>query len=153
MKILKIISTISLALLTTSSFAVTQNLSVPVSATAVAYCSITSSPGMAFGNYTSSGFNTSSGTIGFTCSKSTPWSLTLTGTTQMSDGAGGNLNYSLYQDIGRTVALLTTSGTSFTISGTGTGSAQTITTYGIVPMGQFVQSGIYSTNLVVTLNY
>jgi spore coat protein U-like protein len=147
--------------ITTSIFAATKNANFSVTATVVAACSISTSPGtMAFGNYDGSQPNNDNGTstFGITCSPSTTYALGLdpgqnySGTRRMRLVPSDYLNYEIYQDSGRTV-LWTDIGTGGAVSATGTGSAQSYTAYGRAPTGQFPVAGIYSDQVQLTVQY
>jgi spore coat protein U-like protein len=72
-------------------------------------------------------------------------------TRQMSSGSA-LINYSLYSNSGRTTNWGNTVGTD-TVSGTGIGSAQSLTVYGRIPPQTTPSPGTYSDTIVVTLTY
>jgi spore coat protein U-like protein len=62
------------------------------------------------------------------------------------------LTYSLYQDSGHATVWGNTIGTN-TVTGTGTGIAQTLTVYGQIPATQYAAPGAYTDTVNVTLTY
>ena len=72
------------------------------------------------------------------------------GTRRMKSASGGYVQYGLYQNAAHSVSW--GSGTS-AVTGAGTGLAQTLTVYGLVPSQTGVASGSYSDTIVVTLTY
>ena len=70
----------------------------------------------------------------------------------MTGPAGATLAYALYQDSAHTINWGNTVGTD-TVSGTGNGSAQTLTVYGEVPAGQSVTPGAYTDTITATITY
>lgn len=130
---------------------------------APASCSISSSPGVGFGNYDI--FPTtptdSTGTITIVCDKTT-WATVAIGQSPNSGGFNPRqmrrsgetdlLSYNIFTDSSRTI-----------IWGDGTGGTQTITEhafndtplsltmYGRIPAGQDVSTGFYSENLTATV--
>lgn len=140
-----------------------ESADLSVSATVTANCSISTSA-VAFGNVnTLSGGNVdATGGITVTCTSGTPWtasadagdgsSATLL-VRRMTSGANA-LNYTLYTNSGHTIVWGDGTGTTGTISNTGTGSAQAMTIYGRVPSGQgTVPAGSYSDTVSVTVSY
>jgi spore coat protein U-like protein len=122
-----------------ASTSITANLNVSLSITAT--CTVTGGA-LAFGT---TGLLTallpSTGTLTVTCTNTTPYTVGLnqglTGasvtTRQLhSPTTSANVNYSLYSDSGRTLNWGNTVGTW--VSGTGAGSAQTLTVYGLIPL-------------------
>jgi spore coat protein U-like protein len=147
----------------TPALAATTTTNLSVTATVTANCSVSSSP-VAFGSVdVLSGTNyDATGNVSVTCTNGTAWSAAAglgggTGATFASRkmAAGANLlNYSLYTNAGRTTVWGDGSGGTATVSNTGTGSAQSFTVYGRVPLGQTAaQSGAYSDTVLVTVTY
>ena len=62
---------------------------------------------------------------------------------KMTSSSGVTLNYQIFQNSARTTNWGNTSGTD-TVSGTGTGSNQTVTAYSQIPAGQQVAPGTYT---------
>lgn len=63
----------------------------------------------------------------------------------------GSITYGLYTDAARTIPWGSAAGQ--TISGTGNGSARSLTVYGRVPAQTTPMTGLYSDTVVVTVNY
>jgi len=147
----------------TPALGATTTTNLSVTATVTANCSVSSSP-VAFGSVdVLSGTNyDATGNVSVTCTNGTAWSAAAglgagTGATFASRkmAAGANLlNYSLYTNAGRTTVWGDGSGGTATVSNTGTGSAQSFTVYGRVPLGQTAaQAGAYSDTVLVTVTY
>ena len=138
----------------------TSNLSV--TATVNNTCTVSTAP-VAFGSVDLTGGNVDgTGTVTVTCTNGASWSAaagvgTGTGATLASRKmtAGSNLlNYSLYTTSGYGTVWGDGTGTTGTISNTGTGSAQAFTVYGRIPSGQTsVPAGSYSDTVQVTVTY
>lgn len=130
-----------------------------VTATVLKDC-IVSATGLPFGNYTGALVNASS-TVTVTCTSGTTYTVGLnpgltTGalvtTRQMgiTQPAGG-LNYSLLTTSYTGANWGNTSGSW--VSGTGTGAAQALTVYGVLPAGQYVPPGSYTDTITATVTY
>jgi spore coat protein U-like protein len=133
-----------------------------VTLTLQAECRLTSTSNVAFGT---SGVITSpltaTGSVVVQCTNTTPFNVGLnagngTGATitnrLMSSGAS-TLPYQLFRDAGRTQNWGNTVGTD-TLSGTGSGAAQSLTVYGLVPIpGTQPAPGSYSDTVQVTVTY
>ena len=99
-------------------------------------------------------------TITFSCTGRTPWTVGLDNGIHASGalrrmrlGATANyVRYELYRNAGRSDRWGVAAGTD-TASGTGTGSAQSLTVYGRVPSGQTVAPGGYADTVTVTVTY
>ncbi len=114
---------------------------------------------MAFGAYTGVN-NDSSANVTVNCSNGGTYTVALgagsnsNGTTRRMAGPSGQfLTYAIYSNAGRTTTW--GNGTTFgaQVSGTGTGSNQTLTAYGRVPSGQSPTPGSYTDTVVVTITY
>lgn len=141
----------------------TANLQVQI--TLVASCAISANT-LNFGSgvgLLSSAVNGST-TLAVTCSNSTPYTVSLDGgnvsgstvsARLMAGTATGNtsttLQFQLYSDTNRTVVWGNTSGTW--VSGTGNGSAQTLTVYGQVPAQATPKPDTYQTTVTATVSY
>lgn len=98
--------------------------------------------------------------INFTCTGRTPWQVGLNNglhadgnTRRMRLGAANNyVTYELYSDPSRTLRWGETLDTD-TVSGTGSGSEQSLTVYGRVPATQSVPHGDYNDTVTVTVTY
>lgn len=132
-----------------------------VSMTIVSTCTVGSSAAMAFGG---AGLLTTAvtatGTFTVTCQNATPFSLGLdqganggsvTNRRMRGAATGALINYSLYQDAARSVNWGNTAG--FWESATGTGSAQTLTVYGLTPAQATPAPDSYVDSVTVTVNY
>lgn len=132
-----------------------------VSATVLSTCLVAATP-LAFGNYdpTSGSPLDAANTVTATCTTGTPYNIGLdagtdTGATVASRkmAYGANLlNYSLYQETGRTTVWGNTIGTD-TVSATAGATPTGHTVYGRVFSGQNVPAGLYADTINVTLTY
>lgn len=97
------------------------------------------------------------------CTNTTPYTVALDAGTNaggpgnfsaraMSSGAN-TLAYQLYTDVGRTTVWGDGTASSSTVSGTGSGSAQTLTVYGRLPSLSGAVPGAYTDTVVVTVTY
>jgi spore coat protein U-like protein len=92
-----------------------------------------------------------SSTISVTCTNGTTYGVSVPNPTtrSMAGPAGSMLNYGLYNDTGRTAAFGVPAN-----SATGTGSAQSFTVYGRIPVGQTsARPGNYADTVDVTVTY
>ncbi|MGD9710563.1 MAG: spore coat U domain-containing protein [Thermomicrobiales bacterium] len=140
----------------------TATTTFPVSATVLSVCSVSALP-LAFGNYdpTASVDLDATTSLDVLCTIGTSFTVGLNqgtssgatvSTRAMVNGAD-TLDYSLYQDSGRTTNWGNTPGTdtpSATVAGL---SATSMTVYGRVPQGQNVPPGSYLDTITVTVNY
>lgn len=94
------------------------------------------------------------------CTNSTPYNIgldagTATGATvttrKMTNGAN-TVSYSIYRDAARTLNWGNTVGTD-TVTGTGNGSAQSITVYGRVPIQTTPAPAVYTDTVTLTVTY
>ena len=139
--------------------AATATTTFQVTATVQATCLI-SATNLAFGTYTGV-VASSTSTITVTCTNTSPYNVGLnpgtapgaTVTTRKMTGPGAALlAYALYQDAGHTINWGQTVGTD-TEAGTGNGSAQTLTVYGLLGAGQFPAPGAYVDTITATVTY
>jgi spore coat protein U-like protein len=122
-------------------------------------CSVSAGT-LGFGTYNGSAAVLSTATVSVNCSNG--------GAYQVSLGAGGNANaatrrmagpsssflaYELYRDSSRSLAWGDGAAYGTRVSGTGSGSAQSLVVYGRIPAGQNVAAGSYSDSVVVTVEY
>jgi spore coat protein U-like protein len=136
-----------------------------VTLTIQANCTISANP-LAFGTsgLLSSALNQST-TLSVTCTNTTPYNVGLDGgnvsgstvTNRLLAGtATGNtsttVNFQLYQDTGRTMVWGNTQGTN-TITGTGTGSAQTISVYGQIASQTTPKPDTYQSTVTATVYF
>ncbi len=133
------------------------------SATVTANCTVSTSA-LAFGNVnTISGSNVDgTGGLTVTCTSGTAWAASAgagagTGATLAARKmtAGANLlGYNLYTSSAYTTVWGDGTGSTATIGGTGSGSAQAVTVYGRVAAGQTtVPAGSYADTVAVTITY
>jgi len=125
----------------------TSTATITVSASIAASCTITTA-NLSFGTYNPSADSTGTATITATCTNGTPYNINFS---TAPDGATTD-NYKLYSagisasasslwleaSFGATAGFtnLITNGNTYTISGTGNGSAQSKTLYGKIATGQ-----------------
>ena len=130
-----------------------------VSATVQSTCLI-SATSLAFGTYTGVAVNSTS-TVSVTCTNTTTYNVGLNAglasgatvtTRKMTGPSSSLLAYSLYSDSARSVNWGQTVGTD-TVSGTGNGSAQSLTVYGLLPGAQYVNPGSYTDTITATVTY
>ena len=159
--VLSAVVVLSLALaFTPAAFAATSSAPMGISATVVATCSVTPAVGgLQFGNYSGAVINQST-TISVTCTNTTPYNVglgagTATGETDqnrwMTNGTQ-TLNYVLHATSSSGPNWGNTSATNWQ-PGTGNGTAQTMTIFGVVAAGQAPTPGAYSDTITVTVNY
>lgn len=117
-------------------------------------------PSNIFGNFTGAQL-TSTSTISVTCTNTTPYTVglgpgTASGATvttrEMTGPSSAVLAYDLYSDAADTTNWGDTTSTN-EVSGTGTGSAQTLTVYGVVPAASLPTPGSYADTITVTVTY
>jgi spore coat protein U-like protein len=153
-------ATLALAGLTSApALASTATTTFNVTATVQATCIISAS-NLGFGNYSGSAIATTT-SLSVTCTNGTSYNVGLnagtasgaTVTTRAMTGPGGaTLGYGLYQDSGHSTNWGNTVGTD-TKSGTGNGSAQTLTVYGNLSGNQYPTPGSYSDTITATITY
>lgn len=148
-------------LMASAANAATETTTFTVGATVVDSCSI-SATNLAFGNFDpllGTALDATS-TIDVTCSSGDTYDIgldagTATGatvTTRAMTSGVNTLNYALYSDSGRLTNWGNTPATD-TVSGTGTGAAQTLTVYGRIPAQASAVIGTYSDTITVTVTY
>jgi spore coat protein U-like protein len=155
--------TCAAALGATPALADSKQTSLGVSATVNANCTV-SANAVGFGDVdtlSASAVN-GSGSVVVTCTNGTGWTAAAdigagsgaTFATRRMTVSGNTLNYTLYRDSGRTQVWGDGTGSTFTVAGTGSGSAQTITVYGQIPGGQSsAPAGLYTDTVGVTITY
>jgi len=139
----------------------TTTASMGVTASILPSCGVTALP-LVFGIYspTQPGNTTAATTVAVTCTNGTPYNVGLnagsgsgaTVTTRILTSGSNTLTYSLYSDSGYSTLWGNTIGTN-TVTGTGTGLAQTINVYGSINALQAVPAGIYTDSITVSLTY
>ena len=140
-------------------------LNFTVSVTVLASC-VVSTGNLSFGSVgvlTNNIDATTSLTV--TCTNTTPYAIALGAGTGagasatnrlMTQASGATVSYGLYQDSARTQpwgATAPPAANANTVSGVGTGSAQTLTVYGRVPPQTTPAIGAYTDTVLVTLTY
>ena len=142
----------------TTAAAATATSTMAVSATVQATCGITASP-LAFGTYASAQLDAAT-TLSVSCTNTTAYNVGLDAGTgsgatvaarKMSSGSQ-TLTYAVYSDSGRSTVWGPTVGTN-TVTGTGTGAAQTLNVYGRIAAGQLPTPGSYADTITATITY
>ena len=146
-----------------TAIAGTATSTLAVNADVVANCTVSTSA-LAFGDVdTLSGANVDgAGGLSVTCTNGTGW----TASAGVGSGSGASfasrrmtsgsnlLNYNLYTTAARTTVWGDGTGSSATLAGTGSGTAQSVTVYGRVGSGQTgVPAGSYADTVAVTVTY
>jgi spore coat protein U-like protein len=99
-------------------------------------------------------------TLSVTCSNTTPYSVGLdagsvsgsTVTTRLLGNGSATVQFQLYSDSARTTVWGNTTGTN-TVSGTGTGSAQSLTVYGEVPAQSTPAANTYTSTVTASVTF
>jgi spore coat protein U-like protein len=134
--------------------------STSASTTVLSTCNI-SATNVAFGSVgLLTANNDATGTVNAQCSNALPYTVSLNGgltgasdPTQRKMAKGAEqITYGLYRDSARSQAWGSTVGTN-TVSGTGSGLSQSLTTYGRVPSQATGSPGTYSDTIVATVTY
>jgi spore coat protein U-like protein len=132
-----------------------------VSVTLAATCTINSAAALTF---PPSGVLTTniaqSSTIQVTCTNTTPYTIGLdagtgsgaTVATRKLTSGGATVNYSLYSDTNHTTVWGNTPGTD-TVAGTGNGTGQNFTVFGLIPPQTTPAPGTYTDTITVTVSY
>jgi spore coat protein U-like protein len=156
-----VIGFLALGITSTPAFAAgnaTANLSIGASVTATCIVSTTA---LSFGSYTGATAINTTGTILVTCTNSTTYNVGLnagsasgaTVTTRKMQNGAALLNYNLCSDSSSCATNWgNTSGTD-TVPGSGNGTQQTLTVYGVIPALQYPTPGAYSDTVVATVYY
>jgi spore coat protein U-like protein len=154
-----VLGLLTLGLTSTSASAATQTATILVTANVVDSCTISASA-LSFGAYSGTALPAQA-TLTVTCTDLGTYTVGLNGgtTTGGTDqarklaGPGGNtLNYNLYTTSALTTIWGNTSANHWQ-SGTGTGSAQTLTVYGNITAGQTLHVGSYTDSVTATITY
>jgi spore coat protein U-like protein len=130
-----------------------------VSGSVAPTCSITAGT-LAFGTYTPNALKDAVATISVDCSNTAPYQVSLGGgenqsgsTRRMAGPSGSFLNYGLFSNSGRTTGWGDGTAVGAIVSGTGSGTAQSLTVYGQIPAGQYARPGSYTDSVFVTVTY
>jgi spore coat protein U-like protein len=153
----------SAALATTPAFADSKGTQLNVSASVTANCAIAANP-VDFGpvDTLSSSPVLGTGSVDVTCTNGTGWSAAAdvgggsgaSFATRKLTSSGNTLNYTLFRDSGRTEVWGDGSGSTFTVTGTGSGAQQSFTVWGQIPGGQAsAPAGSYTDVVNVTITY
>ncbi len=139
----------------------TSTATFTVTATVLPACTVVGGVPLAFGVVTPGTQRDGSVTVSATCTLGTPYTLALdagtgsgaTVASRLMTSGSDTLQYTLYQDAGRTTPWGDgTAGTSVR-SSTGTGLSQTFTVYGRVPSNATAPVGSYTDTITVTATY
>jgi spore coat protein U-like protein len=147
--------TLLAAVIPSAASAATATTSFAVSATVADSCTV-SAAALSFGAYAVASDSAATTTVTATCTNGTTYHVALddggnfTTTRRMTDGTSF-LEYELYTDAGHATRWGSTDTTD--VDGTGDGSAQALTVYGLVPSGQFVTAGSYTDTINITVTY
>ncbi len=157
----KLLAALLVASIPTVSFAGTDSDSFTVTATVTNSCDIDAND-LAFGSYdpVSSTPLDAATTLTLICTNGAAYDIAMDAgsgagasvTTRKMTNSGNLLNYSIYRNAGRTNVWGTTSGSN-TVTGTGTGSTQTINIYGRIGINQTAPAGGYTDTVIVTVTY
>ena len=122
-------------------------------------CSISAGT-LGFATYSAAAAKDASATVTVNCTNTAPYQLSLGGgnnlsgtTRRLAGPSGGYLDYLLYSNSGRTTAWGDGTGLGAKVSGTGSGSNQSLTVYGRIPAGQDPRPGSYTDSVFVTVDY
>jgi spore coat protein U-like protein len=152
---------LSSALIPVAANAGTATTTMPVSMTITAGCTVTATAVAFTTQSTLAAATTASGTLGVTCTNTTPYTIGLdkggnvgatTTVRKMTGPLSAIINYGLYQNSALTTNFGNTVGTD-TVAGTGIGTSQTITVYGQVPAQSSPAPGSYADVVNVTVTF
>lgn len=146
-----------------AALAATATSTLNVTATVTANCTVSTSA-LAFGNVNTIGGSNVDGTGGLTitCTNGTAWSAAAgvgsgsgaSFTSRRMTSGANTLNYNLFTTTARTTVWGDGTASTGTLSGTGTGAAQSVVVYGRVGSGQTsVPAGSYADTVAVTVTY
>ncbi len=139
----------------------TSTATFTVTATVLPTCTVVGGVPLAFGVVTPGSQRDGSVTVSATCTLGTPYTLALDAGTgsgatvasrRMTSGSD-TLQYTLYQDAGRTTLWGDGTGGTSVRSSTGTGLTQSFTVYGRVPSNATAPVGSYTDTITVTATY
>jgi spore coat protein U-like protein len=153
------------------ALAQTATTAIPVSATVVASCTITTTTAIAFGNYDPVVANATTpldvnGAITVACTSGAATTigmnqgLTPTGTStaaaplrQMASGAVNRMRYDIYQDAARTTIWSDSSTPGAAAYNSVSFAPATLNVYARIPSGQNVATGAYTDTVTATINF
>lgn len=162
MKMHSVIHLTALALLTCltgtpAAYAATATTTFNVTATVPTSCSVSAGGDLAFGSYSGTQLAATT-TVSVTCTSGGSYTVGLddganfsTPNRRMLHGTVDYLNYELYKEVGLTNRWGSAGGEL--VSGTGSGSAQSLTVYGKLLAGQTLIAGSYTDLITVTVTY
>ncbi len=151
--------TVVATLTCTSGGTCTTTTNVPITAAVQPVCTI-SATNLNFGAYSLAQLDGQS-QIQLSCASGASWNVGLNAgtdagatvsTRRMTGPSPFKLGYSLFSNAGRTVNWGNTVGTD-TVSGTGTGTTQSLNVFGRIPASQTVGPGSYRDTIVVTITF
>jgi spore coat protein U-like protein len=137
---------------------VLRTATLSVSGSVSATCSVTAAA-LSFPSYNGTGAATASSNLSINCSSGAGYQVSLgagqyfSSTRRMLGPSTNYLSYELHRDSARTLTWGDGSTLGGKLSGTGTGSAQSIPVYGRIPASQYRAVGSYSDSVVVTVEY
>ena len=156
-----VLAALALAAFGQAGFAATASGSFAVTASVSPTCNVATSD-VAFGAYdpASATARDAEGAVRVTCTNTTTYNVGLdagtgsgaTVSNRKMTGGSETLDYALYSNSGRTTNWGNTVGTD-TVSGTGNGSAQTLTVYGRIAASQYPAPASYSDTITATITY
>jgi len=147
-----------------SAAAATATANLPVSATVISNCTISTAV-LAFGNYDPVAANAAAnldgtGTVIVACTKGATATVGLGlgsnasgAVRRMSDGGGNFLTYEMYQDAGRVTVWGNGAPNLLTPGAAPSKAARNFTVYGRVTSGQDIPAGAYTDTVVATVNF
>lgn len=161
-----IAATVALAASSLSAQALTVTNTFQVTATITTSCTVAGSSlnfGSTIDPLAASVPLDATSTLTVTCSNTTPYAVSLNAganaggasnfTARTMKSGSNTLGYQLYLDSGRTTVWGDGTASSSTKSGTGSGSAQSLTVYGRIPSLAAVVPGTYTDTVTVTITY
>jgi len=132
---------------------------VSISGSVSPICSV-SAGSLGFGTYSAAAASLGSAAVSVNCSNGGAYQVSLgsgqysTSATRRMLGPSNNyLNYELFSDAGRTTQWGNGTVLGGQVSGTGSGSAQSLIVYGRIPASQLSTPGTYSDSVLVTVEY
>lgn len=139
----------------------TSTATFTVTATVLPTCTVVGGVPLAFGVVTPGSQRDGSVTVSATCTLGTPYTLALdagtgsgaTVASRLMTSGSDTLQYTLYQDAGRTTLWGDGTGGTSVRSSTGTGLTQSFTVYGRVPSNATAPVGSYTDTITVTATY
>lgn len=152
-----LIAILALGFASTSAVATTATATFNVTATVSNSCTITAAA-LAFGAYTGAAVVLGTSNLTINCTNLASYSVGLsTGsgsfTTRTMTNGTSTLGYNLYTTAGDTVVWGDGTGSTAQVTGTGSGSNQTIAVNGKIPAGETSLTGTYTDTITATITY